>query len=79
MMKRLLVERGKIVNSPKETFRQAGLEELIPDSELWFSFIVIRNLTVHTYEEANAKKVVAAFDSFSDQLTIFLDNIGLPK
>lgn len=48
-MKRLLQERGKIANSPRETFRMVALEGFIYDPELWFDFLVKRNLTVHTY------------------------------
>lgn len=39
IIKRLLQERGKTVNSPRETFRMAALEGFISDSELWFDFL----------------------------------------
>lgn len=44
-MKRLLNERGKVVNSPKEAFRMAALEGFIGDPELWFEFLKKRNIT----------------------------------
>lgn len=39
IMKRLLEERGKIANSPREVFRHGALEGFIDDPELWFDFL----------------------------------------
>jgi nucleotidyltransferase substrate binding protein (TIGR01987 family) len=39
IMKRLLQVRGRIANSPKETFRMAALENFIDDPELWYDFL----------------------------------------
>jgi nucleotidyltransferase substrate binding protein (TIGR01987 family) len=58
VMKRLLEERGRVANSPKETFRMAALEGFIEDPELWFNFLKKRNLTVHTYEEKEVENEV---------------------
>ena len=74
-MKRLLQERGKTANSPRETFRMAALEGFIYDPELWFGFLVKRNLTVHTYEEKEAQNVLAIFPLFSDEVKAFLTHI----
>jgi nucleotidyltransferase substrate binding protein (TIGR01987 family) len=76
VMKRLLHERGKVANSPRETFRMAGLEGFIKDPEMWFEFLKKRNLTVHTYEEEEANQVVAIFEQFSSEVTLFLKSIG---
>jgi nucleotidyltransferase substrate binding protein (TIGR01987 family) len=59
IMKRLLEERGRIANSPKETFRMAALEGFISDPEIWFDFLQKRNLTVHSYNNEYADKVIA--------------------
>lgn len=77
IMKRLLQERGKIANSPRETFRMAALEGFIHDPEIWFDFIKKRNLTVHTYHEDEARKVIAICPVFSSEIKIFLSNIGV--
>jgi nucleotidyltransferase substrate binding protein (TIGR01987 family) len=58
IMKRLLQERGKVANSPREVFRMAALEGLISDSELWFDFLKKRNMTVHTYNQNEATEVL---------------------
>lgn len=75
IMKRLLEERGKTANSPRETFRMAALEGFIKDPEIWFDFIKKLNLTVHTYHEAEANQVLASCPIFAEEMTIFLKNI----
>jgi len=75
-MKRLLEARGKIANSPREAFRMAGLEGFIKDPEMWFNFLKKRNITVHTYEEKEAKEVMSVFSDFSSEIQAFLKNIG---
>lgn len=78
-MKRLLNERGKVVNSPKEAFRMAALEGFIDDPELWFEFLKKRNITVHTYEEKEAEEVLGVFVDFSDQIKLFLKKLKVPE
>ena len=75
IMKKLLEERGKIANSPKETFRMAGLEGFITDPEIWFNFLKMRNFTLHTYEEYEADKVINCLPTFSSELHVFIRNI----
>lgn len=76
VMKRLLEGRGKIANSPKETFRMAALEGFISDPEIWFDFLRKRNLTVHTYQESEAENILAITESFSFEIKQFLKKIG---
>ena len=76
IMKRLLEERGKIANSPKETFRMAALEGFISAPEIWFNFLRKRNLTVHTYQESEAENILAITESFSFEIKEFLQKIG---
>ena len=77
IMKRLLQVRGRIANSPKETFRMAALENFIDDPELWYDFLEMRNLTVHTYQEAQADKVIQILPEFSKAIQCFLKSIGV--
>lgn len=76
IMKRLLEERGKSANSPKEVFRLAALEGFIQDPEVWFDFLKKRNLTVHTYEEKEALSVFSICPAFSSEVKRFLKAIG---
>lgn len=76
-MKKLLEIRGRITNSPKETFRIAALEGFIQDPEMWFDFLKKRNLTVHTYQEKEANEVVSIFKDFSQAVKNFLTYIGI--
>jgi nucleotidyltransferase substrate binding protein (TIGR01987 family) len=75
IMKKHLENRGKIANSPRETFRMAALEGFILDPEIWFDFLVKRNLTVHTYEEEELAKVVSVLPLFSSEVQAFLDRV----
>ncbi len=74
-MKRLMEARGKVANSPRETFRISALEGFIVDPEIWFDFIKKRNLTVHTYSEAEMNDVLEIFEKFSLEMNTFLKNI----
>jgi len=74
-MRRVLEERGKIANSPKETFRMAALENLIGDPELWFNFIKKHNITMYAYDETNADEVIAVFGSFSTEIKKLLNKL----
>ncbi|HEV2916462.1 MAG TPA: nucleotidyltransferase substrate binding protein [Candidatus Babeliales bacterium] len=63
-------------NSPRETFREAAIEGLIADPEIWFDFIKARNLTVYAYDEENVQSVLLVFDNFAKELQAFLHSIG---
>ena len=79
IMKRLLEERGKTANSPRETFRMAALEGFISDPELWFDFLKKRNLTTHTYNEAEIENVLSICAMFSQEVKKFLCYLGVPE
>ena len=76
IMKRLLEARGRIANSPKETFRMAALEGFIEDPEVWFDFLKKRNLTMHAYQE-EVEKVLLVCPLFSKEIKKFLNKIGV--
>ncbi len=75
VMKKILFERGKTANSPKEAFRMAALEGFIDDPEVWFDFLKKRNLTTRTYEDGEAEIVIAILPTFSIALQSFLKKI----
>jgi nucleotidyltransferase substrate binding protein (TIGR01987 family) len=77
IMKRLLEERGRIANSPREVFRMAALEGFISECEIWFDFLKKRNMTVHTYNQNEAEEVLSVCIPFSLELKNFLINIGV--
>lgn len=47
-----------LVRSPREAIKQAYQIELIDDGHIWIDALADRNLTVHTYDEDLAKKMV---------------------
>lgn len=62
MMRRHLqwVGRQDLDNVPgRELFRLAARASLIEDPGVWFHYHEARNLTSHTYDEANARKVTS--------------------
>lgn len=75
-MKRLLAQEGIVVNSPRETFRAAALQGYIKDPEIWFDFIKVRNISIHTYNEDYAQTVIQAFELFSAELQNLLPKLN---
>jgi len=67
-MKKILAKRGMEAGSPRQVIRKAHEEGLISNIENWFTFIEMRNLTTHTYNEDNMHKVLASFDLFSAEV-----------
>ncbi len=59
LMKDYLEASGFRVSSPRETIKQAYQVELIDDGHIWMDALADRNLTVHTYDEALAKRMTA--------------------
>ena len=75
MMKRVLYEKGIVVNSPKDSFREAFKESLIDDAEKWFKFQEFRNLTVHTYDEEIVEEIYAILPEFAKEVELFINNL----
>ena len=57
-MKDYLEAQQLYVNSPRETIKQAFQMGLIDNGHIWIDALTDRNRTVHTYDEALAKKMV---------------------
>ena len=68
IMRKVLYNEGIKVNSPKETFREAGRSEIIEKVKLWFDFLEKRNLTVHTYNEVVLKEIMKIVPKFENEL-----------
>lgn len=58
LMKDYLEAQEISVKSPRETIKQAYQIDLIDDGHVWIDALSDRNLTVHTYDEDMAKKMV---------------------
>lgn len=74
-MKRLLLQKGIEVRSPRDAFREAAANQFIVDPTMWFQFIEIRNLTSHTYDETVALKIENVFPLFSVEMNRFIQEI----
>ena len=67
-LKRILNSRGKDLNSPKPIFREAALEKLIDNPELWFDFTKDRNETVHSYNKLIANNIFKDLHLFDAEI-----------
>lgn len=74
-MKRILKARGKDLNSPKPILREAALDKLISNPEIWLRFADERNETVHTYNKKIANKIFQELKEFNVEYLKFLETI----
>lgn len=75
ILKRILAARGKELNSPKPIFREAALEKLIEDPELWFDFTKDRNETVHTYNKLIANNIFKDLHLFDIEMLKLIEKL----
>lgn len=75
-MKRILKYKGILVNSPRDTIRQAAKESLIDDPKRWFVFLENRNLTSHVYNEDVAEQIYSSLTEFKESLDLFVERIN---
>ena len=68
----LLLRAQEAPISPKEIFRLAGLEGLIPDAEIWFEFAKKRNKTSHTYDGEVAEEILQSLPNFLHYLDLLI-------
>jgi nucleotidyltransferase substrate binding protein (TIGR01987 family) len=78
-LKKVLFAKGVDTASPRDVFREAAKSQLIDDPEVWFGFLRIRNLTVHTYNEEYSEEVVNAFPQFKKELNTLISRIKALK
>ena len=74
-MRRILKYKGILINSPRDTIREAAKEGFIQDPKKWFLFLENRNLTSHVYNEDVAEKIYSALPEFKIILDSFIDGI----
>lgn len=75
IIKRVLSSKGIEVNSPKDTFREAGRNKIIEDVKKWFMFLETRNLTVHTYNVKILEEVMKIIPEFKDELELLINTL----
>ncbi len=74
-LRRILLSRGKELNSPKPIFREAALEKLIDNPEAWFEIIQDRNETVHTYNKAVANSIFNDLHLFDKEMLELIERL----
>jgi nucleotidyltransferase substrate binding protein (TIGR01987 family) len=73
--KLLNIRAQEVPISPKEIFRLAALENLIPDVEIWFNFAKKRNLTSHTYDGETAEEILDSLPNFLHYLDLLIEKL----
>lgn len=67
-LKRILNGRGKDLNSPKPIFREAALEKLIEDPELWFDFMNATHVIIQIYNKFVANNIFKDLHLFDTEM-----------
>ncbi|ADH60487.1 nucleotidyltransferase substrate binding protein, HI0074 family [Thermoanaerobacter mathranii subsp. mathranii str. A3] len=57
LMKEYLADLGIIVKGPREAFKQAFINDLIENEEVWLKMIEDRNLLVHIYTHEQSRDI----------------------
>ena len=71
----LLARALSVPISPKEIFRLASLEGLIPDAEIWFEFAKKRNKTSHSYNGEVATEILTSLPRFLQELDLLITKL----
>ena len=75
-IRKVLLRRAQEVHiTPKEIFRLAGLEGLIPNAEIWFEFAKKRNQTSHTYDGEVAEEILNSLPTFLRELDLLITKL----
>lgn len=75
-LKKLLTFKGIEVNNPRDTFREAGIQNLIDHPKTWFDFIKKRNETVHKYGQELVESIYEILPEFKFELDKLLIKIS---
>ncbi len=57
LIKTVLADKGIICRNPRDCFKQAVINELITDDNIWLNMIEDRNDLVHLYQFTNSRKI----------------------
>lgn len=75
VLKKILAVKGLDINNPRDVFRDAARMGLIDSVEVWFEFIKMRNLTVHTYNEDYAVEIFQNLPMFQGEVEKLIEKI----
>jgi nucleotidyltransferase substrate binding protein (TIGR01987 family) len=66
---------GKVLKNPRDSFKEAFLQDLIDSEKTWLKMIDDRNLTVHTYDLLTARGIFNHLRDYCDAMQVLADNI----
>lgn len=73
LLKKVLLNQGVDLGSPKDCFREAAINKLIRDPVIWFKFLDMRNRTVHTYDLDVLEDIMKILPAFKKEVSDLLD------
>ena len=76
IMRKILLKDGiEVNNGSRAVFREAAINKLIDNAEVWFDFVIKRNLTSHTYDHDLAEEIFNFLPHFQHELDKFITRI----
>jgi nucleotidyltransferase substrate binding protein (TIGR01987 family) len=79
MTKRVLEAKGIPSYSARDAFREGARNAYISDPEMWFDFLVKRNLSSHVYNEEAMAEVLSVLTSFSTEMNLLISSLKQTK
>lgn len=75
-LRKILKYKGTIVNSPRDTFREAHLVGLIDNVNAWYDLLDKRNLSSHTYNQETADDIFMELHKANDLFEELIERIS---
>jgi hypothetical protein len=67
------LENGIEVDSPKAVFRELASLDWIEDAEVWFQFLLAKNLVSDSYKEEIANSIFLQLNNFINEATKLIE------
>lgn len=74
-LKDYFLDKGIVLNYPKEIIKEAFAANLINNESLWVQMLADRNMTVHTYNEKLADEIYMRIKDYVPELKKLIDRI----
>jgi nucleotidyltransferase substrate binding protein (TIGR01987 family) len=70
------MDRGIVLNFPKELLKEAYSVNLIDNEQLWAQMLLDRNMTSHTYDEKLADEIYGRIRNYVPALKMLLERVN---
>ena len=76
VMREYMHKHGVVIKSNRHCLREAAIQELISDPEIWFEFMRKKVIGENVYKKRTANEVIRIFDIFSNSLDELIKNLS---